>query len=148
MEFAAKKHNIVSFGIQALPWYTSWRRRITKKKKSATVHGQPSQAEMFIVSKLWNHLNIFWTNVFLSTSLTFFTKKTYNDGMHARTREDLSTHLECDPKLWLEDRVTSEPHRNRVHGISITMARDIKAGYSVSSVSTPQSRPSQSSPTI
>ena len=60
----------------------------------------------------------------------------YNVFIYAKHGEDPLTHLEYDLDLWLEARATSEPDRNQVYDISMTIAWDIRLSYGVSIIGT------------
>jgi hypothetical protein len=56
------------------------------------------------------------------------------------------THLDLDPDLWLEAGLSGGPDRNRVDGLSKTMAKKLRMAYSVSTVGCSQSVPSTQTP--
>jgi hypothetical protein len=60
--------------------------------------------------------------------------------------DDHLTHLDLDPDLWLEAGLSGEPDRNRVDGLSKTMAKNLRTTYSVSTVGCSQSIPSTQTP--
>jgi len=68
--------------------------------------------------------------------------------LHAKYREDLSTHLEYDLELWLEDRATGGLDRNQVYYISMTIAWDMRPGCNVLTIGTPQSNLRKPSPIV
>jgi hypothetical protein len=50
--------------------------------------------------------------------------------------EDTSTYLEYNLNLWLKAGATGGPDKNRVCGISMTMAQNIRSDCSILTVST------------
>jgi len=66
----------------------------------------------------------------------FFKKnqETYNSRLRERYRDDPSTHSDFDPNLWMEVGSSDGPDKNRVYGLSNTMAKNLRTTHSVSAV--------------
>jgi hypothetical protein len=62
--------------------------------------------------------------------MNLFFRETYNTQLQERYKNDLSTH----PELWLEERLSSGPDRNRVYDISNTTSEDSLTTQSVSTI--------------
>jgi hypothetical protein len=62
----------------------------------------------------------------LNMMITFFYfQETYNNRLNERYRDDILTHLEFDPDLWMEVGSSSRPDKNRVYGLSNTTADNL-----------------------
>jgi hypothetical protein len=64
----------------------------------------------------------------------FFFQETYNNRLRERYEDDILTHLEFDPDLWMEVGSSSGPDKNRVYGLSNTTADNLRSTRSVSIV--------------
>jgi len=54
--------------------------------------------------------------------------------LRERYGDNLSTHLDFDPDLWMEAGSSSGPDKNRVYGLSNTTAENLRSARSVSTV--------------
>ena len=68
--------------------------------------------------------------------------------MCVRYGEDPSSHSKYNLDLWLDVETTGNPDRNRICGISMTIARDIRLGSSVLTINTIQFGLSQPSSVV
>jgi len=59
--------------------------------------------------------------------------------LRERYGDDPLTHPEFDPDLWMEVGSSGGPDKNRVYGLSNTMAENLRAARSVSTVGSSQS---------
>jgi len=59
--------------------------------------------------------------------------------LRERYEDDPSTHTDFDPDLWMEVGSSGGPGKNRVYGLSITTAENLRAAHSVSTVGSSQS---------
>jgi hypothetical protein len=64
-------------------------------------------------------------------NLFFSFQDTYNSQLKERYGDDLSTHSDLDLDLWLEAGSSGGPNRNRVYGLSNTMAKNLQTTRSV-----------------
>jgi hypothetical protein len=90
---------------------------------------------------LFNHF-ILYVIIFieLNKMITFFYfQETYNSRLRERYEDDPLTHLEFDPDLWMEVGSSGGPDKNWVYGLSNTMAENLQAARSVSTVGSSQS---------
>jgi len=71
--------------------------------------------------------------------LTDFFHDTYNTRLKDRHGDDLSIHLDLNSNLWLEKGSSYGPDRNRVNGLSNTMAENFWMTCSVSIIGFSQS---------
>jgi len=69
-------------------------------------------------------------------------QETYNSWLRERYGDNPSTHPNFDPDLWMKVGSSGGPDKNRVYGLSNTMAENL---HSARSVSTVGSSPSVSS---
>jgi len=69
----------------------------------------------------------------------FYFQETYNSRLRERYGNDPLTHPEFDLDLWMEVGSSGGPDKNRVYGLSNTMADNLRAARSVSTVGSFQS---------
>jgi hypothetical protein len=63
----------------------------------------------------------------LNMMITFFYfQETYNNWLRERYGDDILTHLEFDPDLWMEVGLSGGPDKNRVYRLSNTMADNLQ----------------------
>jgi hypothetical protein len=65
--------------------------------------------------------------------------------MIAKVSDDTSTHPPYDPQIWLEALISDEPDRNQVYDLPMTLAWELKADRTISTIGTPHSNPSYKS---
>ncbi|KAL9383226.1 hypothetical protein Peur_023549 [Populus x canadensis] len=65
--------------------------------------------------------------------------ETYNNRLRERYGDDILTHPEFDPDLWMEVGSSGGPDKNRVYGLSNTTADNLPSTRSVSTVGSSQS---------
>ncbi|KAI9386646.1 hypothetical protein POPTR_010G053902v4 [Populus trichocarpa] len=65
--------------------------------------------------------------------------ETYNNRLRERYGDDILTHPEFDPDLWMEVGSSGGPDKNRVYGLSNTTADNLRSTRSVSTVGSSQS---------
>jgi hypothetical protein len=83
--------------------------------------------------KLLCLLNWIWWLLF------FYFHETYNNRLRERYGDDILTHPEFDPDLWMEVGSSGGPDKNRVYGLSNTTADNLRSTRSVSTVGSSQS---------
>jgi len=69
--------------------------------------------------------------------MIFFKKKiqeTYNSWLRERYGDNLSTHPDFDPNLWMEVGSSGVPEKNQVYGLSNTTAENLHSAHNVSTV--------------
>ena len=69
----------------------------------------------------------------------FYFQETYNNRLKERYADDILTHPEFNPDLWMEAGSSAGPDKNRVYGLSNTTAQNIRVACSVSTVGSSQS---------
>jgi hypothetical protein len=69
----------------------------------------------------------------------FHFQETYNNRLRERYRDDLSTHLDFDPDLWIVVGSSGGPDKNQVYELSTTTVENLRAARSVSTVGSSQS---------
>jgi hypothetical protein len=69
----------------------------------------------------------------------FYFQETYNSWLKERYGDDPSTHPNFDPDLWMKVESSGGPNKNRVYGLSNTMAKNLRAIRSVSTIGSSQS---------
>jgi len=69
----------------------------------------------------------------------FYFQETYNNRLRERYGDDILTHPEFDPDLWMEVGSSGGPDKNRVYGLSNTIADNLRMARSVSTVGSSQS---------
>jgi len=62
-----------------------------------------------------------------------------NSRLRERYGDDPSTHPDFDPNLWMEVGSSGRPDKNRVYGLSNTMAENLRAARNVSTVGSSKS---------
>ena len=67
-----------------------------------------------------------------------FISRRHNSRLRERYKDDPSTYRDFDPDLWMEARLSDEPDRNRVYGLSNTMAKNLRTACSVSTIGSSQ----------
>jgi restriction endonuclease Mrr len=77
--------------------------------------------------------------IVLNVMITFFFQETYNNRLRERYGDDILTHPEFDPDLWMEVGLSGGPDKNRVYGLSNTTAGNLRSIGSVSTVGSSQS---------
>jgi len=76
----------------------------------------------------------------LNMMITFFYfQETYNNRLRERYGDDILTHPEFDPDLWMEVGSSGGPDKNRVYGLSNTTTDNLRSTRSVSTVGSSQS---------
>jgi len=76
----------------------------------------------------------------LNMMITFFYfQETYNNRLKERYGDDILTHPEFDPDLWMEVGSSGGPDKNRVYGLSNTTTDNLRTTRSVSTVGSSQS---------
>jgi hypothetical protein len=76
----------------------------------------------------------------LNMLITFFYfQETYNNRLRERYRDDILTHPEFNPDLWMEVGSSGGPDKNRVYGLSNTTANNLRSTRSVSTIRSSQS---------
>jgi len=65
-------------------------------------------------------------------------QETYNSRLRERYGDDPSTHSDFDPDLWIGVESSSGLDKNQVYGLSNTMAENLRATRSVSTVGSSQ----------
>jgi len=70
----------------------------------------------------------------------FYFQETYNNRLRERYRDDILTHPEFDPDLWMEVGSSGWPDKNQVYGLSNTTADNLRSARSVSTVGSSQSK--------
>ena len=73
----------------------------------------------------------------------FYFQETYNNRLRERYGDDILTHPEFDPDLWMEVGSSGGPDKNRVYGLSNTTADNLQSTRSVSTVGSSQGAPNQ-----
>jgi len=66
-------------------------------------------------------------------------QETYNNRLRERYGDDILTHPEFDPDLWMEVGLSGGPDKNRVYGLSNTTADNLRSTRSVSTIGSSQS---------
>jgi len=69
----------------------------------------------------------------------FFFQETYNNRLRERYGDDILTHPEFDPDLWMEVGSSGGPDKNQVYGLSNTTADNLRSTRSVSTIGSSQS---------
>jgi hypothetical protein len=69
----------------------------------------------------------------------FYFQETYNNRLKERYGDDILTHPKFDLNLWMEVGSSGGPDKNRVYGLSNTMADNLWSTRSVSTVGSSQS---------
>jgi len=72
-------------------------------------------------------------------SAFFYFQETYNNRLRERYGDDILTHPEFDPDLWMEVGSSGGPDKNQVYGLSNTTADNLRTTRSVSTVGSSQS---------
>jgi len=57
----------------------------------------------------------------------FYFQETYNNRLRERYRDDTLTHSKFDPNLWMEVGSSGGSDKNRVYGLSNTMADNLRS---------------------
>jgi len=70
----------------------------------------------------------------------FYFQETYTNRLREKYRDDILTHPEFDPDLWMEVGSSGGPDKNRVYGLSNTTADNLRSTRSVSTVGSSQSK--------
>jgi hypothetical protein len=69
----------------------------------------------------------------------FHFRETYNSWLRERYGDDLSTHPDFDPDLWMEVGSSGGPDKNRVYGLSNTTTENLRSARSVSTIGSSKS---------
>jgi cell division septum initiation protein DivIVA len=79
--------------------------------------------------------------IVLNIMITFFFyfQETYNNRLRERYGDDILTHPEFDPDLWMEVGSSGGPDKNQVYGLSNITADNLRSTRSVSTVGSSQS---------
>ena len=79
--------------------------------------------------------------IVLNMMITFFFyfQETYNNRLRERYGDNILTHPEFDPDLWMEVGSSGGPDKNWVYGLSNTTADNLRSTRSVSIVGSSQS---------
>jgi len=72
-------------------------------------------------------------------SAFFYFQETYNNRLRERYGDNILTHPEFDPDLWMEVGSSGGPDKNQVYGLSNTTADNLRTTRSVSTVGRSQS---------
>jgi len=78
--------------------------------------------------------------IVLNMMITFFFfnfQETYNNRLRERYGDDIWTHPEFDPDLWMEVGSSGGPDKNQVYWLSNTMADNLRSTHSVSTLGAP-----------
>jgi len=77
----------------------------------------------------------------LNMMITFFFnfQETYNNRLRERYGDNILTHSEFDPDLWMEVGSSGGPDKNRVYGLSNTTTDNLRMARSVSTIGSSQS---------
>jgi len=78
----------------------------------------------FLELHLELHMMIFFLNF----------QETYNSRLRERYGDNPLTYPDFDPDLWMEVGSSGGPDKNRVYGLSNTMAENLRSAHSVSTV--------------
>jgi len=107
-------------------------------KGGATVCWQPRSTlyGMFVQPFYFVSYYFYWIEY---DDFFFHFQETYNSWLRERYGDDLSTHLDFDPDLWMEVGSSGGPDKNQVYGLSNTTAENLWAAYSVSTIGSSQS---------
>ena len=70
----------------------------------------------------------------------FYFQETYNNRLRERYGDDILTHPEFDPDLWMKVGLSGGPDKNRVYGFSNTTADNLRSTRSISTVGSSQSK--------
>jgi len=70
----------------------------------------------------------------------FYFQENYNNQLRERYGDNILTHPEFDPDLWMEVGSSGGPDKNRVYGLSNTTADNVRSTRSVSTVGSSQSK--------
>jgi hypothetical protein len=73
-------------------------------------------------------------------SAFFYFQETYNNRLRERYGDDILTHMEFDPDLWMKVGSSGGPDKNQVYGLSNTTADNLRTTRSVSTVGSSQSK--------
>jgi hypothetical protein len=77
----------------------------------------------------------------LNMMITFFYfQENYNNQLRERYGDDILTHPEFDPDMWMEVGSSGGPDKNWVYGLSNTTADNLRSTRSVSIVGSSQSK--------
>jgi len=77
----------------------------------------------------------------LNMMITFFYfQETYNNRLRERYGDDILTHPEFDPDLWMEVGSLGGPDKNRVSGLSNSTTDNLRSTHSVLTVGSSQSK--------
>ena len=72
-------------------------------------------------------------------TLFIYFQETYNNRLRERYEDDILTHPEFDPDLWMEVGSSDGPDKNRVYGLSNITTDNLRSTRCVSSVGSSQS---------
>jgi hypothetical protein len=75
----------------------------------------------------------------LNLMMTFLIFRRHNSWLRERYGDDLSTHLDFDPDLWMEAASSGGPDRNQVYSLSNITIENLWATCSISTVGSSQS---------
>jgi len=75
----------------------------------------------------------------LNMMITSFFQETYNNRLRERYGDDILTHPEFDPDLWMEVGSSGGPDKNQVYGLSNITADNLRMARSVSTIGSSQS---------
>jgi hypothetical protein len=78
-------------------------------------------------------------NMMITFFFIFYFQDTYNNRLRERYRDDILTHLEFDPDLWMEVGSSGGPDKNQVYWLSNTTADNLRSTHSVSTGRSSQS---------
>jgi len=70
----------------------------------------------------------------------FYFQETYNNRLRERYGDDILTHPEFDPDLWMEVGLSGGPDKNRVYGLSNTTADNLWSTHTVLTIGSSQSK--------
>jgi len=86
---------------------------------------------MFVQSFYFVNYYVYWIEY---DDYLFYFQETYNNQLRERYEDDMLTHPEFDPDLWMEVRSLGGPDKNRVYRLSNTTADNLWSARSVSTV--------------
>jgi hypothetical protein len=76
---------------------------------------------------------------FYFVSYYVYFQETYNNRLKEKYGDDILTHPEFDPDLWMEVGSSGGPDKNRVYGLSNTTVDNLRSARSVSTIGSSQS---------
>lgn len=105
---------------------------------AASLGHEPSPMELFVETHVRSQDRQKGAQQFVDNRASHFVE-TYNNRLRERYGDDILTHPEFDPDLWMEVGSSGGPDKNRVYGLSNTTADNLRSTCSVSTVGSSQS---------